>query len=94
MLNNTLRQNFDYLKIVHILHPHYHPEIIQHVLKNKRKKKGVCIHEILRLIIMKMKMEMKIRSHRYDINRPRSRHGHKYSKYKKSLSMLMLIYIY
>ena len=31
-------------------------------------KKYVCIHEIIRLIIMKMKMEMKNRSHRYDID--------------------------
>ena len=42
---------------------------------NKQKDKYVCIHEIMRLIIMKMKMKMKNASHRYDINRPRSRHG-------------------
>ena len=47
--------------------------------KNKRKNKCVCIHEIIRLIIIKIKMKMENRSCRYDINRPRSRHGHKYS---------------
>ena len=53
----------------------------------------VCIHEIIRLIIMKLKMKMKNRSHRYDIKRLRPRHGHKYSKYKKYLSMMMLLCI-
>ena len=80
LLSNTLRLNFCYLKIIHILHPRYHPKIIGDVLKNKQKKKCVCIHEIIRLIIMKMKIKVKNRSHSYDINRPRSRHGHKYSK--------------
>ena len=53
----------------------------------------VCIHEIIRLIIMKMKMKMKNRSYRYDINRLRSRHGHKYSRYTRCLSMMMLLCI-
>ena len=79
MLSNNLRLNVSYLKITHILHPRYHPKIIGHILKNK----CVCIHRIIRLIIIKMKMKMKNRSHRYGINRPRSRDGHKYSKYKK-----------
>ena len=65
--------------------------MIGHILKNKQNNKCVCIHEIIRLIIMKMKMKMKNRSHRYDINRPRSRHGHKCSKYKKCLNMMMLL---
>ena len=52
----------------------------------------VCIHEIIRLIVMKMKI-MKNRSYKYDINWPRCRHGHKYSKYKQRLSMMMLICI-
>ena len=38
MLINTLRLNFYYLKVIHILHPHYHPKIIGHILKNKLKK--------------------------------------------------------
>ena len=91
MLSNTLRLNFYYLKIIHILHPRYHPKIIGHILKNKQKNKCVCIHEIMRLIIMKMKM--KKRSHRYDKSSPKSRHGHKYSKYKKCLCMMVLIRI-
>ena len=86
MLSNTLKLNFCYLKIIHILHS-YHPKIIWHILKNKQKNKCVCIHEIIRLIIMKMKN----RSHRCDINRRRSRHGHKYNKCKKCLRMMMLI---
>ena len=68
-----------YLKNIHILHPRCHSKIIEHILKSKQKNECVCIHEILRLIIMKMKMKMKNGSHRYDINR----HGHKYSEYKK-----------
>ena len=55
--------------------------------------KGVCIHEIIRLIIMKMKMKLKKKSQRYDINRPSSRHGQKYRKYKKCLSMTMVIFV-
>ena len=37
----------------------------------------VCIHEIMRVILMKMKMKMKNRSQRYDNNRTKYRHGHK-----------------
>ena len=81
MLSNTLRLNFGFLKIIHILHLRYHPKIIGHALKISRNK-SVYIHEIIRLIIMKMKIKKKKRSHRYDINRPRYRHGHKYNKYK------------
>ena len=64
---------------------------IRHILKNKQKNKCVCIHEIVRLIILKMKM--KNRSHRYNINRCRSIHWHKYSVCKKCLTMMMLICI-
>ena len=35
----TLRLNFCYLKIIHILHPRYHPEIIGHILKNKQNNR-------------------------------------------------------
>ena len=31
----------------------HHRKIIVHILKNKQKNKCVCIHEIIRLIIMK-----------------------------------------
>ena len=82
MLSNTLRLNFCYLEIIDILHSRYHPNIIGHILKNKEKNTCVCIHEIIRLIIMKMKMKTKNRQQRYDMNKPRSGHGHKYCKYK------------
>ena len=63
-----------------------------HILKHKQNKnKWVCIHDIMRLIIMKMKMKMKNRSHRHDMKGARPRHGHKYSKYKKCVSMMMFI---
>ena len=71
-------------EIIDILHQRFHPKIIGHILKNKQKNNYVCIHEIIRLIIMKMKMKMKNRSHRYDTNRLRPRHGQKYRKYKVS----------
>ena len=97
MLSNTLGLDFCYLmKIIHILDPPYHPKIIKnilHILKNKQKKKCVCIHEITRLTIMKMNMKMKNRSHRHDINRARLKYGHENSKYRKFLSMMMLICI-
>ena len=48
--------------------------MIGHNLKNKKKKKRVCIHEIIRLIIVKMMTKMKNRSHRHALNSPRSRH--------------------
>ena len=81
------------LKIIHILHPHYHPKIIGHVLKIKLKNKCACIHEIILLILMKMKLKIKKCLRRYNINRARSRHGRKYGKYKKCLSMMMFICI-
>ena len=93
MLSSTFRQNFCYLKIIQIFHPRYHPKIIGYNLKNKQRYMYVCIHEIIRLTIMKMKMKMKNRSYRYNINIPTSRHRHKYSKYEKCLSKMMLICI-
>ena len=93
MLGNTPRLKFCYLEIIRFLYPRYYTKIIGHILKNKQKNNCVCIHEIMRVIIIKMKMKMKNRSHRLDINRPRSRHGHKYSKYKTRPSLMMLICI-
>ena len=93
MLSNTLGLNFYYLKIIHILHQRYHPEVIGHILKSKQNNKCVCIHEITRLTIMKMTMEMKNRSHRRNVNRLRWRHEHKYSQYKICLSKMMLVCI-
>ena len=72
------------MKVNRILHPHYHPKIIEHTLKNTQKNKRVCIHEIILLITMKTKMKMKNRSHRYDISRPRSKQGNNHNKYKVS----------
>ena len=46
MLRNTLKLNFYYLKIIHILYPRYYSTILGHILKNKQKKKYVCIHTI------------------------------------------------
>ena len=69
--------NFSFLKIIRVLHPRYHPKIIRHTLKNKQKNMYVCIHEIMRVIVMKMKMKMKNRSNRYDENRPKYSQGHK-----------------
>ena len=80
MLSKTLRLNFFFMKIIHILDPRYHPKIIRNILQNNPKNKCVCIYEMTSLIIKKMKMKMKNRSHKYDINRPRSRRRHKYSK--------------
>ena len=67
MLSNTLRPKFYCLKIIHILHPRYHPKIIGHALKNRQKIKCVFIGETIQLIKMIMKMKMKNRSHRYDV---------------------------
>ena len=38
MLRNTLRLNFSYLTIIHILHLRYYSKIIVHILKSKQKK--------------------------------------------------------
>ena len=89
MLSNSLGLNSCYLKIIHILHPYYHPRIIGHIIKIS-KRESVCIHEIIGLIIMKIEMKMK---KRYDIIGPRSRDGQKYSKYKTCLSIMMVICI-
>ena len=43
MLSNTLRLNFCYLKIIHILHPRYHPKIIGDILK-KEAKEHLCLY--------------------------------------------------
>ena len=80
MLSNTLKLNFTYLTIIHILHPGYHLKIMGQTLKNKQKSKRVFIYEVTGLVIMKMKIKMKNRLLKYDKNRPRLRHGNKYSK--------------
>ena len=50
------------LEIIQILYPHYHLKIIGHILKNKQTAKYICLHEIIRLMIMKMQMKTKNRS--------------------------------
>ena len=47
MLSNTLKLNFCYLKIIHILHPLYYPKIVGHILNNTQKNMSVCMHKIL-----------------------------------------------
>ena len=87
MLSNTLRLNFYYLIIIHILHPRRHPDIFWKISKR------TSVSAFIRFIIMKIKMKMKNRLHRYNINRSRSGHGRKYGKCKKYLSMMMLVRI-
>ena len=77
MLSKTLRLNFCYLKIIHILRPSYHAKIMGLTLKSKQKNKRVGIHESIQISVTKMKIKMKKRLQRYGINRPRSRHWHK-----------------
>ena len=50
-----------HLKIIRIFHSRYQPKIFGHILKNN---KCVCIHEIMRLVIMRMKIKMNKISHR------------------------------
>ena len=66
ILSKTLRLNFCFLEIIHILHTRYHPKIMGRILKNKEKNKCVCIHEIMRLIIMKMEMQKKKKKNHID----------------------------
>ena len=65
-------------KVIHIFHPHYHPNLIEHILKNKQKNKCVRIHETTLINHNDSEDESENKSHRHDINRPMSRHGHKY----------------
>ena len=60
---------------------------------SKQKNKCVCIHEIMRLTIIRMKMKMKNKSHRYGINRLSFKHGQKSSTYTNCRVMMMLICI-
>ena len=56
MLSNILRLNFCYLKIIHILHPRYHPK--KKDIKNKPKNKFVCIHENIRKSMKRWKWKI------------------------------------
>ena len=46
-LSNTLKMNFRYLKIIHFLHPCYHPKVIEDIFKNVTKNKCVCFNEFM-----------------------------------------------
>ena len=88
ILSNTLRLNFCYLKIIHILHPRYHPKLKGYTLKNKQKKsKCVCINEIMRIIVMKMKK----RSHRYA--RARHRYDTGFDNCRTSRTYIRLLFL-
>ena len=52
-------------EIIHIFHSCYHLKTMGHMLKNKQKSKCGCIHEIIRLVIMKIKVKLKNKSHIY-----------------------------
>ena len=80
--------NSYYLKIIHFLHPCYHPNLIWEILKNIAENKCLCFTEIIWLIIIKIMVKMKNRSQRYDIM---ARHGYEYTKYKMCLSMMMIM---
>ena len=47
MLSNTLKLNFWYLQIIHILHPRYNPKIKGHILKNIVNIKSVSVWSCL-----------------------------------------------
>ena len=79
-LSKNLRLNFYYLKLVHFLHPRYHPKIIGDILKNVQKT-STPFNEVIWLMTMKTRLRMKNRSYRYDIYGPRpdiNSHGHKH----------------
>ena len=59
MLSNTLRLNFSYFKIIHILRPRYHTKVMGHILQIKQKSKCVFTRENTWLIMMKMKIKIK-----------------------------------
>ena len=42
-----LRLNFCYLKIIHFLHPCYHPKLISDILKKCAKNKGICFNYLI-----------------------------------------------
>ena len=69
MRSNTLKLNFSYFKIIHILHPRYHPKIIEHILKTKEKCKSVFYSWDYTINHDESKDEKWNRSQWYDINR-------------------------
>ena len=75
-LPSHFQENPDRKKIITLLYPSYHTEIIGH-----------CVLMIMLLVIIKMER----RSHKHDINRPRPGHGYSYTKYKKLLNKMYLL---
>ena len=69
MLSNTLMLNFCYQYSLSTLSSKNNRTNSKISIKNK----CVCIHEIIRLMIVRMMMKMKNRSHRHDINSSSSR---------------------
>ena len=67
LLSKTLRLNFYCLNIIHTLNARYHSQNDRTYFK--KLAKCVCVHDIIRLIIMKMKMKINHIVNRYDINR-------------------------
>ena len=65
--------NFNYMKIICLLLPHYHPKIIGDILN-----KCVCSNKIVWLVMMEIRLKMKNRLHRFSQNKPGPRYGHKY----------------
>ena len=78
-LSTILRLNFRYLKIIHIIHPRYHPQDNRRYSKKYAKKQV----RLFKWVYMMNDNE----------NKTRSRHGHKYPKNKMCLSMIMLVCI-
>ena len=67
MLSNTLRLNFRYLGIIYILHPRYHPKVIEDILKKVQKASTPVWIRLYDDNENEAKMEN--RSHRHDMNR-------------------------
>ena len=49
MLSNTLRLNFCYLKIIHILHPHYYLKITHAFFISNQVAKGLTLKNDLKV---------------------------------------------
>ena len=86
-LSNTLRLNFNYLKIIRFFS--FTLPSMNKIRHSKKctKNKYVCFNDVTWFMIMKN------RSQSYKINCPMPRHGYQYTKYKMCLSIIMVICI-
>ena len=67
-IKQHLRLNFCYLKIIHILHPRYHPKITGHIIR-KYANEQVCLLSLdYMLNHNENENENEKNSHRYDID--------------------------